>query len=195
MNCGRPAFTGSIIAMSMCLLWGCSDSDSPTGTMPLAIGNTWTYALIERGTPRDDLTLTITSTENAGGHRYFFTNTDLAFAWTSDGLSLATLDPFDATPELEVLLREPPPVDPYDYTSSWAPTNDWYVVPSQEEIVVPAGHFNATTYRLLTGDTHLFRFSMSFADGVGMVRLVNSLGDAWLLKSYELAGSRPGPPF
>ena len=195
MRCIRPVLPKWSPLGTIVLLLGCSDSGLSTSNMPLAVGNEWTYVETD-GISSNDVTVTINRTADVGGHEYFLTNTNLSFAWTSEGLSLAALEVFEATVfGLEVLLRQPAPADPYEYTSSIAPDSFWYVAPSQEEIDVPAGHFSATTYRIFNGDSHSFLFSISFAEGVGIVRLVNTSGTSWLLKSYKLVDSRRGLPF
>ena len=172
-------------------LSACSDSESPTSMMPLAIGNTWTYLEISGGqdSPVDSTLVTqwITGVENIEGYDYYLTNTLLSFDWASEGLSLAQVDRSNHSFfGFEMLLRFPIPSVPYEYTSTREPGSYFYIVPSEEKIETPAGHFHATTYRILRGDNHGFLFSISFAEGVGYVRLVNGLGTTWLLKSYDL---------
>lgn len=177
---------------------GCSDSKPPTSLIPLAVGNQWTYFEIsENGTSVDtSASFPVTMSFDAiEGYQYYVTDMNLAFAYVPEGLSLAIVDRFEKSFDLEVLLKSPAPASPYEYTSTRDPSSYFYIVTGKDEIKTPNSTFEATTYRILRGDNHGFLFSISFSEGVGYVRLVNAFGTTWLLDSYDLVDPEPHFPF
>jgi hypothetical protein len=145
------------------------------------------------GEPGTISTLRITRLASIDGYEYFLTSWPLAFAWTTMGLSMAILD--DAELGLEASLRYPPPETPYDYDSPRASDSHLYITVDQGTIDTPAGDFTATTYRLFRGEDHGFLFSISFATGVGFVRLANGFGTTWFLSAVDLVTNDPVFPF
>jgi hypothetical protein len=186
VSCWLPIALAALIA-------GCSDSqsDSPTRFMPLAAGNEWTYLMFDAFDSTTG-TILMTGVANIEGYDYFVTTSLLAFDWTAEGLSLAIVDRYEHTfMGVEALLKFPPPAEPYAYTSTREEPSSWYIVPGEDEIDTPAGHFHAITYRVFFADDHRFLLSISFAEGVGVVRLVTGLENTWLLKSYEFGDVGP----
>jgi hypothetical protein len=191
----------SVITSLVVIAIACSCSEreaaSPDALLvPLGVGNRWVYEVYRDEKPgggrlrRADKSLEIRRTAELGGDEYFLTTSDLAFSLTPGGLSFARYEQ-DAFDDLEILLRYP--IDSgteYEYASRKVLQPDLIVRVAEEAVTTPAGTHNTYTYRVFTKGGGLFLI-LSFAPGIGMVKLENAFGTTWLLSSFAPAQAKP----
>jgi hypothetical protein len=159
------------------------------------VGDTWVYTVSRYGGDpaswsRAD-TIRITGLQVIGGDEYYLTNQCLAFHQTSDGLSFACYD--GSAFAFEIFLRTPSDVSAkYIYFPSRAPRQFKVSVDmTTEGVVTPSGTYPTLTYRTwLLGEGPFF--TLSFAPGVGLVKMVDMRGELWLLSSRQLVGGSQG---
>jgi hypothetical protein len=181
-------------------LSGCSQKECPvecaSGPLtPLCVGDSWVYAVSRYGSDlpswsRAD-TIRITGLQELGGEEYYLTNHCFAFRQTSEGLSFACHD--GSAFALEIFLRTPTADrEHYGYLSLLAPRQfKVSVTMSTEAVVTPSGTYPAFVYgAYLTHDEIIVWFA--FAPGVGLVKMVDTGGDLWLLSSAHLVAEPRG---
>ena len=158
------------------IIGGCGDDDSPAAPsssallMPMAMGNTWTYASQEYDTNaqlRDSKTVinTVVADTMIKGERWYFLNNDRATPTktTSDGVYYWDMEANTA----RLYLASPAMVG-----SSYTKGNQRYTVSSPSvSVTVPAGTFNAV--QILATDSNIPSVSSLIwvAPGVGLVKM------------------------
>jgi len=185
----------------------CGDSDRQCGylpLMPLTVGDKWAYrdctAAPGGAEPecwgRD--TLRIVGSRTFDGEEYILTERWLAFRQTPQGLSFVSYGR-DGLAAPDYFLRYPVEDGAaYQYTSSRVDQPTILVTANNERVTVPAGRYCAVTYRIYVGSGPPF-VKLSFAPGVGLVRIQYSNGYLGLLESADLVeqhrdGGQEPPP-
>ena len=158
--------------------------------MPLALGNVWEYAMIVvtdgDSTISDTTRMEILGSVILADDLYFTTNSDLIFANTVDGLSVARYDHAGGFEEFEILLRYPIEAGiEYSYTSSKINSMPLRIEVRADTVHTFLGSLMAVIYTVkkVSGNRVL---EFGFTPGIGMVSLKNSLGTLWLLLDYKL---------
>jgi hypothetical protein len=134
----------------------------------------------------DTMSIQILDAVPLAHHLYFTTNSDLMFANTRDGLSVARYDHDGGFDDLEILLRYPTQTGiEYTYSSSKITSGPLRIEVRADTVNSFIGPLTALIYTVNQEPAGQF-LEFGFSPRIGMISLENSSGTLWLLSAYDL---------